>query len=195
MALILEGLGGDPIMEGLEAIASAPFGQRHVLQAALGRTTLQADISRRLLVLSGVDMAVTITGSAELTDVVIGDNYPTGIKGTLGLPGTIAACRFVVKRNQADDDSLILLDVSVTPTDPSHGAFITDGSSGPYEIDIDLFPADTALLVSSLDTDPANPTRVFSGVYDIRLTTDEGDEYTPICAQLIRATPRALHAA
>lgn len=87
---------------------------------------------------------MTIPASPIINDLIVGDDYPLTVTGTLADPTALARATLEVKANLSDPDSLALIDVVVT--DPA--ALVVNATTGACSLSFTLTAAQTARLVA-----------------------------------------------
>ncbi|MDB5057286.1 MAG: hypothetical protein JWO59_758 [Chloroflexi bacterium] len=153
-----------------------------------GRVIHASIIPRIVRPTTGVpSMSIALNTSTFLNDLHAGDSYSITLTDTLAIAGTIQTARFLVKRAFADADAAALIDISVTTAASNHGQITVDGTAGPYTVLINLLPSDTVKLVNI-----AYPSRNFDGLWEVRLTTVAGAEYTAVLDAPLKAMPRLI---
>lgn len=129
-----------------------------------------------------------LSNNTELTDVAIGDSYPILVSGSLFESDQITSVLVMVKANETDADSAALISLTITATQTVHGQILVNGTSGTYQVQINLLPADTAKLT------PNQPNGTFAGFWEVRLVAVDGSEWSPVLNDSIAASPRLIQA-
>lgn len=87
---------------------------------------------------------MTVPAIPLINDLIVGDDYPLTVTGTLADPTALARATLEVKNQLTDADSLALIDVVVT--DPT--ALVVNPTTGALTLSFTLTAAQTAKLVA-----------------------------------------------